>query len=684
MKFLKVLISMLLVMTMCMTMVMPASAGRVTYYLSDLKMAEAKTADEAKKLLTDAGYTVLDKNLNPGGDKAVYLGYMKSTNVDDAITDIRVMNMNGGFNISDYDTIFEEALKTYKKEVDSIRIAANEFAKNYKAGKKEAQLAYRQLNYYYVELKEGEKTYMGDYMLNFPKDNKDFADILLKGNTNILNNIRILLSMGVADGGDLIERIKTATVDESVYSKYEYHEDAKAIAGKIQQLKTMLDEAYAEIDEINADPDMTEEEKKIALVMPEYIVTLLLSFDLVLASIPCGDSNYSEYFETNANVDYKVLYPFIAAMTEGQRAMATAGQIHSVLVYNAVEMSDEELETKLTENEELLEPLSVYLGTDMNLLEGGVAVTSDAIREEAATGNQWFACFTGNMAGDISISSLFGAGGVAILGVSAHFLKKAINTATWTEKELNTLANFQERIKSGEELLKQDWMGKNFLDEVVTENQRYANYIERMNASHQVSTSTYVLSSLGVAVGIAMIVFSVYSIVQIVDKYNPKYTKIPSNMVDTVSTTNGNRFINYTVVNSIYKDGDKTAEKPGDTNAYGGNQWNAIYYTKSYEAGKCMTATGYFIDSASNFGKYTPVAAFGTKNCYDLNSFNRNDSTENIYMTFGNSNNKKTAETSVPTVIGSSFAYGAIAISGVAGMGLGMCIMSLIKRKKEN
>ena len=490
--------------------------------------------------------------------------------------------------------------------------------------------------------------------------------------------------MGVADGGDLIERIKTATVDESVYSKYEYHEDAKAIAGKIQQLKTMLDEAYAEIDEINADPDMTEEEKKIALVMPEYIVTLLLSFDLVLASIPCGDSNYSEYFETNANVDYKVLYPFIAAMTEGQRAMATAGQIHSVLVYNAVEMSDEELETKLTENEELLEPLSVYLGTDMNLLEGGVAVTSDAIREEAATGNQWFACFTGNMAGDISISSLFGAGGVAILGVSAHFLKKAINTATWTEKELNTLANFQERIKSGEELLKQDWMGKNFLDEVVTENQRYANYIERMNASHQVSTSTYVLSSLGVAVGIAMIVFSVYSIVQIVDKYNPKYTKIPSNMVDTVSTTNGNRFINYTVVNSIYKDGDKTAEKPGDTNAYGGNQWNAIYYTKSYEAGKCMTATGYFIDSASNFGKYTPVAAFGTKNCYDLNSFNRNDSTENIYMTFGNSNNKKTAETSVPTVIGSSFAYGAIAISGVAGMGLGMCIMSLIKRKKEN
>ena len=155
-------------------------------------------------------------------------------------------------------------------------------------------------------------------------------------------------------------------------------------------------------------------------------------------------------------------------------------------------------------------------------------------------------------------------------------------------------------------------------------------------------------------------------------------------MVDTVSTANGNRYINYKVVNSIYKDGDKTAEKPGDTNAYGGNQWNAIYYTKSYEAGKCMTATGYFIDSATNFGKYTPVAAFGAKNCYDLNSFNRNDSAENIFIAFGNSNNKKTAETSVPTVVGSIFAYSSMAVTGVAGIGLGMFIMSFVRRKKYN
>ena len=414
MKFLKVLISIVLVATMCVTMMTPAIAGRVTYYLSDLKMA-------------DAGYTVLDKNLNPGGDKAVYLGYMKSKNVDDAITDVKVMNMKGGFNISDYESIVEEALQTYKNEVDNIRIAAKEFAENYKAGKREAQLAYRQLNYYYVEDDKGVKTYMGDYMLSFPGKNEGFADILLKGNPDILNNIRILLSMGVADSGNLIDRIKTATADEAVYGKYEYFEAAKEIATKIHQLKKLLDNTLDEIDEINADADMSAEDKELALAVPRYTVTLLAAFDEILRTIPCGDTNYSEYFETTSKVDYSLLYPFVEAMTAGQRAMAVSGQLQSVLVYNAVEMSDDEVDAELAEVEKDFEPLSVYSGTDMNIIDGALAVTSDALREEAATGNQWFACFTGNMAADITLSSLIGVGGIAVLSVSAHFLRQQYN-----------------------------------------------------------------------------------------------------------------------------------------------------------------------------------------------------------------------------------------------------------------
>lgn len=78
------------------------------------------------------------------------------------------------------------------------------------------------------------------------------------------------------------------------------------------------------------------------------------------------------------------------------------------------------------------------------------------------------------------------------------------------------------------------------------------------------------------------------------------------------------------------------------------------------------------------------VAGFGKNNCYDLNCFNNKEVTDSIFIAFGNSNNKKSAETSVPTVVGSMLSYGLVAISGVTGLGLGMCIMSLIKRKKEN
>jgi hypothetical protein len=46
-------------------------------------------------------------------------------------------------------------MDAYSSEVNNIRIADKEFAENYKAGKREALNACRQLNYYYVEDDKG-------------------------------------------------------------------------------------------------------------------------------------------------------------------------------------------------------------------------------------------------------------------------------------------------------------------------------------------------------------------------------------------------------------------------------------------------------------------------------------------------------------------------------------------------
>ena len=675
MKILKFITCIVLVASMLATAVMPVSAARATYYLSDLKLAEADSAEEAKKLLTEAGYTVLDKNLNPDGDKAVYLGYKKSTNVDDAITDIRVMNMNGGFNITDYETLKQDVIQEYKKTIDNYRIAAKEFAENYTIGKREALFAYRQLNYYYIE-KDGVKTSMGDYMLNFPEKNDDFADVLFKGNPTILDNIRILLAMGVSDGGALIDRIKESVNKEDVYTQEQYFESAKEIVAKTQQLKQLFKNAEAEIEEITADPDMTDEEKKLALIMPTYTYVLSGSFDKVLKDIPMGESNYSEYFDKNAITDYSCVYPFVDAMTPGQLAMAVSGQLHAVLVYNAIEMSDEEMEAKLLEVEQNYEPLSVYSGTNMDLLEGALGVTSDALREEAATGNKWSSAVTNDNA---PIKMFY----FSLLGIMSSVGIYHFGSILKDELALiggggggGAVADLSNNMG----LIDPDMLPDDIDPQILSNTKA----VESVNAPATASVSTIVYSSIGVAVGIAMLVVSIMGIIQTINKYNVEYTAIPSNMIDTVETVNGNRYVNYQVVNALYKDGDKIAEKAGDTNGYDGEQWNALYFTKSYEAGKCLTANGYFVDSESNFGKYTPVAKFGAKTCYDLNSFNDNENGEKIYIAFGNSKNKKTAETSVPTVIGSIFSKGgAIAISGVAGLGIGMGLMAIVKRKKK-
>ena len=71
-------------------------------------------------------------------------------------------------------------------------------------------------------------------------DSYDDSDIMLEATEEVESDVDV-------------ENTATATEDEAVYGKAEYYEAAKEIAGKIQQLKKMLDTATAAIDEINAD-----------------------------------------------------------------------------------------------------------------------------------------------------------------------------------------------------------------------------------------------------------------------------------------------------------------------------------------------------------------------------------------------------------------------------------------------
>ena len=72
-------------------------------YVKEVIISTAETEAEAKQWLVDNGYQVLDVNLNQksGGD-VVYMGYITTTNPDEAITDMAVMQMEGGYSFADY------------------------------------------------------------------------------------------------------------------------------------------------------------------------------------------------------------------------------------------------------------------------------------------------------------------------------------------------------------------------------------------------------------------------------------------------------------------------------------------------------------------------------------------------------------------------------------------------------
>jgi hypothetical protein len=189
-------------------------------------------------------------------------------------------------------------------------------------------------------------------------------------------------------------------------------------------------------------------------------------------------------------------------------------------------------------------------------------------------------------------------------------------------------------------------------------------------------------------VGGAMLLASAVSMgLTVLSYYNPGYDDIPLSMVDMIETQYGDRYIKYDVVREAEekKDGVYAA---GDLNAFEAQRWNALYYTKSYEAGKPLLADEFSVSTSNNKAKdgYTPVHRFGEEVCYDLNKYNFSDKSPSIYLSVKQSKNDKSAVADVPKVVGSIFGGGLWMLFGGAGalFGVGGTLgtQALLKKRK--
>jgi hypothetical protein len=164
--------------------------------------------------------------------------------------------------------------------------------------------------------------------------------------------------------------------------------------------------------------------------------------------------------------------------------------------------------------------------------------------------------------------------------------------------------------------------------------------------------------------------------------YNPNYTPIPDTMVDVRESDLGDRYIKYNVA-KVYNDKDG---RNADLNAYEGKEWNALYYTKDANAGKCLTPNFVYSDNNSTIARrHQGISMFGESAAFDLNSHAFSKNAPGVYVTIRYSTAKKAAA-DLPDVVGSMFGgafYLLAAVGGAAvGAGATVLIQKGMKKKK--
>ena len=258
-------------------------------YISDIKLAmgePAKIAVGEVNELEKHGYDVLMKNWDPStkdgkvcanlnegagtmsylkegpNDKYVYLCYKTTDNPDEAITDMAVMNMNGGYSIEDYNALYKEYMnKKIIPFVESFVETLKEYRLNLKKSKSSpgfirADYIRQMLNKLIDDdtgkplgdlLRNQTKFEMGDKAYNkLSEENKkthaDIVTILAQANGQATLTLETLLTKA-ADASDdtWIDRLGDTTYEELSAAFDKENEDK---AWGPEDLEQALDREY--------------------------------------------------------------------------------------------------------------------------------------------------------------------------------------------------------------------------------------------------------------------------------------------------------------------------------------------------------------------------------------------------------------------------------------------------------
>ena len=390
----RIIAMVLIVATLFTTFATNVSAAKNEEFVSEVALIYEDSVEDAKAAIAGTDWKLFEQDLNANADymfdDGVYLIYKTSTNVEDAITDLRVMDMYGGFSVSNYEKQLEESRAQYVAMIKELRKATTEFKTLYEAGDRMAALAYRQMNYYKdVKTAGGTETdmKMGDFFLGLPSD-EQIVQVLFEGNSIIVSNLINLLAVGISGANEsdtLAGKVAEMYAIKGTLTDEEYYDGAVALSNELSKIRAKLLRYDSLSAEYNLDDeDMSEEEFNF--------LTDYASVALLINGFMIGDTTLADMIRVN-RYTMQDLYPLVAALTDGQMALIGMGQLETVLKYNAHSkpISDlnailDELEAEYKDENGTFTPYDVYLGVDRSIFRGTFAMTNAAERQQAITG----------------------------------------------------------------------------------------------------------------------------------------------------------------------------------------------------------------------------------------------------------------------------------------------------------
>jgi hypothetical protein len=667
----KRMISMFLILTsLFMLCTISVSAASGEDYVSEVALIYEDSAEDALEEIEGTGWKLFEYDLNPDADATfddgVYLIYKTSTNVEDAITDLRVMDMYGGYSTTNYESQLEESRNQYKQAVADLRVATEEFKTLYIAGDEMAKLAYRQMNYY--KDVGGTEMLMGDFFLGMPTDENKIVQVFMEGNTFIVLNLVSLIAVGIsgASGNTLATRIAENYAIKDTLTDTEYYKSAETLASEFAAVKAKL----LRYDTVKEEYDLEDED------MPEEEFSFLTEYAAMadlLTTIPLGEKTLAEFIRGEWEI--KDLYPIVASFTAGQMALIEMGQLETVLKYNSPSKPVEELNRSVDELEETLKDengnlkvFDVYQGVDREIFKGNFAMTSAAERQQAITGETWD--FGSAASRSLGVSIAYIAASVldlALMGTSIGISVKA--------SALESAYVIGEKIMQAGGLSAEEYYAVK-----AAHDKAFAIHAKFVDKWAGVGSNAAYAS-----VALTVVILGCYGISTWYNYYNPDYLVIPNTLVDVVESDLGDKYVKYTAA-KVYEDEELT-EKNADFNAYEGKEWIALYYTKDATAGKCLTPKFVYKDNDSTIARrHQGISMFGESEAFNLNSHVYDSDAPGVYVTVRYSTAKKAAA-DIPTVVGSMFSGGAFYVLtafGGAAVGAGATFaVGALKKKKE-